>query len=142
MGRVRDSLWNQSIRISDELTRFTNLCSEVKRMHTYCEDRLKECDKETQDYLHKLELESLTSSEKAKIATALKRVRKERRYYKDRVESCQPLIEAIETNPCKIFINNLSGVVSKCKRVESYHTSRTYIPKVVKETWIEVKDPE
>lgn len=137
MRRVKDSLWNQSIRISDELTRFTNLCAEVRKMHTYCEERLRDCDKETQDYLHKLELETLTSSEKAKIATALKRVRKERRYYKDRVEACQPLIEAFETNPAKLFINNLSGVVSKCKRVEGYHASRTYIPKVVKETLIE-----
>ncbi len=142
MGRVRESLWNQSIRISDELTRFTNLCVEVRKMHTYCEERLRECDKETQDYLHKLELENLTSSEKAKIATALKRVRKERRYYKDRVEACQPLIDALETNPCKLAINSLSGVVSKCKRVEAYHLSRTYIPKVVKETWIEVNASE
>ena len=67
----------------EDFIRFHRLAMSQYR---YCTEQLKNCDKYTQDLLHKLELEDLTSSEKGKIATQLKYIRKDRRYYKDRVE--------------------------------------------------------
>lgn len=127
------SLWNMQVRVSEELTAFFNLCRETEKLFQYCQQKINELDKETQDWLHKLELDTLDSHEKAKIATQLKRCRKERRYYKDRLESVAPLRELLDNNPGKMFLNAVNGAIAKTKKVEEYHACRTYIPRVVKE---------
>ena len=50
-------------------------------------------DKLTQDYLHQLELDNLKCAERSKVATQLAICRKNRRYYKDKVEELQSLID-------------------------------------------------
>ena len=54
---------------------------------------LKKQEQLTQDYLHSLELDDLRYEERNKVATKLAINRKDRRYFKDRVEEYEPIVK-------------------------------------------------
>ena len=111
---------------------FLNFISEVESHYRYCVDEMTTQEKLTQDYLHNLELDNLNCSERSKIATKLSINRKDRRYYKDRVEELQPIVEFLSNQKNKDMINKLQQVLGEVRRAENYHKNRTYIPKVLK----------
>lgn len=85
----------------------------------------------TQDYLHKLELEGLNCRERSKIATQLVTNRQARRTYKDAVEELEPIVAFFEDPQNRRFINNLAQLLGQVRKVENYHKNRLYIPKVI-----------
>ena len=89
------------------------------------------CDKASQDLLHDLELGN--SKKVNGIAHQLSKVRKARRIYKDYIESCQPLIDLLETNEGKIFMKKLSECLGATRKIEKGFTNRKYFPRVIKE---------
>ena len=96
-------------------------------------DLLNRADKATQDILHKLELDSLSQSEKAKLATKLSNIRKDRRYYKDKVEALETLVGKFESwgqsfGGCINKLENISGVT---KRNYQNRNNRKYTPRVI-----------
>ena len=98
-------------------------------MYDYCLEQSETYDKLTSDFLHKFELDSLSSAEKAKLGTALKQHLKERRYYKDRVEELEPFIKLLNDNIGKAFVRDLTECLGKVRKQETYHNCRTYIPR-------------
>lgn len=88
-------------------------------------------DKLTQDYLHSLELNSLTYQERAKVATALKRCRQARRASKDTVEILAPLVEFLGTEKGKKLMDLTREVLGQTRRVEEKMERRIYIPRVL-----------
>lgn len=88
-------------------------------------------DKATQDIMHKLELEDLSYAENCKLMTKLKNIRKDRRYYKDRVEQYQVISDYYNAN--KKSVELLRQKLGEVRKVEEYHSKRTYTPKVLRE---------
>ena len=117
------------INLSDSITTFVQLINDAKSMYEYCLRHLETYDKLTSDFLHKFEIDSPSSSSKAKLSTALKRHLKERRYYKDRVEELEPFVKLINENSGKIFVRELTECLGKVRKQEAYHNCRTYIPR-------------
>lgn len=90
-------------------------------------------DRLTQDYLHKLELEKLNYSERAKIATKLSRCRQLRRQSKDTVEILEPLIAFIEGDKGKQMLNLMKEVLGQTRKVEGRMDNRVYRYRVIED---------
>ena len=118
---------------SEYIAEFLNFLSSVESSYEYCLGEMHLQDSLTQDYLHSLELDDLAYPERNKIATKLVVNRKDRRYFKDRVEEYEPVIKFMQDQKNKQVINQLKQVLGECRRVENYHKGRFYIPKVLKE---------
>lgn len=133
--------------VSRQIEQFLHFYTETNNQYLTAYAKVNECDKLTQDLLHKLELDNLSTPEKNKIATQLKYCRKDRRYWKDQVEELEPFIglfnnigyrignatidqNRIEHN--KKFINLLREALGQTRKQEAYHADRTYKPRVLK----------
>lgn len=118
---------------SDYITKFLNFISNAQSTYNDCVDEMKKQEQLTQDYLHSLELDDLRYDERNKIATKLATNRKDRRYFKDKVEEYEPIIKFLNEPKNKQLINQLKQVLGECRKMEGYHKDRFYIPRVLNE---------
>lgn len=86
-------------------------------------------DKLLQDILHKLELEDLNYSERAKLATQLKNSRKNRRKAKDTIEFTDAILEWLENN--KKPVEQLKQVLGKLRKIKEVQGARQYTPRIM-----------
>lgn len=133
------------MKVSKNIENFLNFYDAVKRDYDIAFEMVNQCDKLTQDLLHRLELESLSTSEKNKIATQLKYCRKDRRYWKDIVEEAESFVtmfnqtevslsdgkKKAEVEANRRFINMLRETLGKTRRQEGYHANRSYKPRII-----------
>lgn len=111
-----------------------DMMEEAARDYTWNAEQIVIMDKLTQDLLHKLELEDLTYSERAKIATQLKRCRKERRGHKDTVAVLEPLVTFLDTEKGRNLKNLLKEVLGRTRKAEERLENRVYLPRVLQES--------
>lgn len=118
---------------SEYLSEFLNFVSWAQSHYKFCSDEVNNQDKLTQDYLHSLELDDLKRGERSKVATKLMINRKDRRYYRDRVEELESIVQFFEEPQNKKVLDKLRQVLGSTRKAESYHKDRKYIPRVLKE---------
>ena len=133
------------MKTSKNIENFLNFYDAVKRDYDIAFEMVNQCDKLTQDLLHRLELESLSTGEKNKIATQLKYCRKDRRYWKDIVEEVESFVtmfnqteaslsdnkKKAEVEANRRFINMLRETLGKTRKQEGYHANRSYKPRII-----------
>ena len=110
---------------------FLDFIDNAKSEYNYNLEAMKNEERITQDYLHKLELEGLDYRERSKVATQLVANRQARRIYKDAVEELELIVEFFDEPQNKKVLNQLSQLLGQVRKVESYHERRFYIPKVI-----------
>lgn len=120
------------MKYSEKLSDFLNFVRLAQAEYKTSFDEVNIKDKQTQDYLHDLELSNLTYKERCKVATQIARCRKERRYYKDVSETLEPLVLFFEEPQNKKVLNELMQILGKMRKSEQYHENRNYIPRVNK----------
>lgn len=118
---------------SEHISEFLNFVAEAKSQYRFCSDEVDNQDKLTQDYLHSLELDGLKCNERSKLATKLAVNRKDRRYYKDRAEELEPIVQFFEEPQNKKVLDKMKQVLGVVRKSEAYHKDRKYIPRVLKE---------
>ena len=118
---------------SEYLSEFLNFVSEAQSQYRFCSEEVNNQDKLTQDYLHSLELDGLKCDERSKVATKLAINRKDRRYYKDRAEELEPIVQFFEEPQNKKVLDKMKQVLGATRKAEGYHKDRVYIPRVLKE---------
>lgn len=118
---------------SEYITEFLNFVDDAQTKYRIYNEEVNNQDKLTQDYLHKLELGELKSSERSKVATKLVVNRKDRRYYKDRVEEFKPIVDFFNDPYNKKVLDKMKQVLGACRKSEEYHKDRKYKPRVLKE---------
>ena len=118
---------------SNYLSEFLSFLSEAQSHYKFCVEEMETQDKLTQDYLHSLELDELKCKERSKLATQLSINRKDRRYFKDRIEELEPIVKFFEDTHNKKVLDKLTNVLGEIRKAERYHKHRTYIPKILKE---------
>lgn len=118
---------------SEQITNFLNFITAAQSHYKFCEEEMKKQEALTQDYLHSLELDGLNCSERSKLATKLATNRKDRRYYKDRVEELEPIVTFFADQQNKKMLDRLQQVLGQVRKQENYHKDRTYTPKILKE---------
>ena len=99
---------------------------DARKEFDYCYSKVNDLDYITQDYLHKLELEDLDYSERAKVATKIAKARKERRKCKNRAEELQPLVDYLTSDKGKTMLNSLREILGKTRKAEDRQKNRTY----------------
>lgn len=118
---------------SENISAFLNFVADAQSRYKFCRDELEIQEKLTQDYLHSLELDDLKCDERSKVATKLAINRKDRRYYKDRVEELEPIVQFFEEAQNKKVLDKMKQVLGAVRKSEAYHKDRKYIPRVLKE---------
>lgn len=135
-----------NLKVSKHIEDFVKFYNTAKSHYTYCRNKVNECDKLTQDLLHKLELDSIDRNEKSRITTQLKYCRKDRRYYKDRVEELEPFVKLFEDDKSSNSgqlntraVNQISNSLGQVRKQEEYHNNRTYKPRIIKDETTDVR---
>lgn len=119
------------IQHSQIIKTFLDFVDNARSEYNFNLEAMKNEERITQDYLHKLELEGLNCRERSKIATQLALNRQARRNYKDAVEELEPIVEFFEDPKNRNILNAMSQLLGQVRKVESYHQKRFYIPKVI-----------
>lgn len=118
---------------SEYISEFLKFISDAQSHYNFCYEEVNNHDKLTQNFLHSFELDGLKCNERSKLATKLETHLKDRRYYKDRVEELEPIVQFFEEPQNKKVLDKLKQVLGACRKAENYHKDRTYIPRVLKE---------
>lgn len=116
---------------SDTISEFLDFLRESADQYSAEYDNVHEKDLESQDLLHKLELQSLTYHQEAHLAADLKKVRAARRNSKDAVTVLEPIKEYCETNASTI--KSLERLLGEVRKAEKSLENRFYVPRVLKE---------
>ena len=116
---------------SEYITEFLNFIANAQSSYNFCYDEMKKQEQLTQDYLHSLELDELKCAERSKLATKLAICRKDRRYFKDRVEEYQPIVDFMADPSNKKVVDKLTQILGQCRKQENYHENRFYVPRVL-----------
>lgn len=120
-------------QFSKTLEDFAEMIRCAQSDYSWNSDEVNRLDRQTQDYLHRLELEDLDYSERAKIATALRNCRRLRRMSKDTVEVLEPFINFLNTDRGRNLINLTNEVLGQTRKVEERMKTRTYRYRVLEE---------
>ena len=133
------------LQASKKLESFLSFYNDAVNTYRYCYDKVNECDKLKCDILHKLELNLFVDrNEEKRLQTQLKYCLRDRRYYKDRVEELEPFVNLFLskekerdniTRSCTTAINHFKESLGGIRRAENYHASRTYKPRILKDTY-------
>ena len=113
--------------------------------YKYCYEKVNECEKLECDIKHKLELGQYEDNNAEKrLYTQLKYCLRDRRYYKDRVEELEPFVmlflskdkdKEVIVRQCSTAINQMRQSLGGVRRAETYHATRTYKPRIMKDTY-------
>lgn len=120
------------MKYSEKLSDFLNFIRLAQTEYKNAFDEVNTKDKQTQDYLHDLELGGLTYKERCKVATQIAKCRKERRHYKDVSETLEPLALFFEDPKNIKVLNELMQILGKMRKSEQYHENRNYKPRINK----------
>jgi hypothetical protein len=118
---------------SEVISTFLKLVDTIQKEYETAYEIVSEKDKELTDITHKAELNSLKQNEKAKLMTELQHNRRERRYWKNKVDEFAPLHELMSNSKeFKSTIAQLKQVLGKVRKAEEYLENRTYKPRAKK----------
>ncbi|MCM1271941.1 MAG: hypothetical protein NC247_15175 [Ruminococcus flavefaciens] len=120
-------------KVSEQIAQFISFLSNAESEYNCYLNEMSKQEQLTQDYLHSLELDPLNYSQRSRIATKLAVNRKDRRFYKDKVEEYKPVIDFLSDKNNRKIINQLKETLGKVRKAEKYHDNRIYVPKVLKE---------
>ena len=118
----------EKIKNSKKLEEFLNFNRQIITDYNYHIEALDLEDKRSQDLLHELELGP--GKNKDKIATQLKKSRKERRIHKDFIEVNEPLYKLITSAEYKIINHQLTDILGQMRKQEKHQQNRIYIPHI------------
>lgn len=119
-------------RVSEYISDFLNFVEQSKKDYTMAVNGEQRQNDLTQDIMHKIELEHLTYGDRAKIVTQLRKVRKDRRGYKDHMELLEPIIKYSEEN--KRAMELLKQLLGQVRKIETRHENRVYTPRIKQDT--------
>lgn len=107
---------------------FSKLSNLVSQYDVYF-DYVNKADLATNDLLHKLELGKIEEGEtKTKLFTQLTNIRKDRRFYKDKVEGLEPVITYYNNN--KNVLNQLKNILGTSNKKYNNRVYRKYKPRI------------
>lgn len=116
------------LKNSKKLEEFLNFSRQAITDYNYHSEALNLEDKRSQDLLHELELGP--GKNKDKIATQLKKSRKERRIHKDFIEINESFYKFITSPEGRITIHQFEDILGQMRKQEKHQQNRIYIPRI------------
>lgn len=120
-----------SMKLSNRVAIFLKFFDDTLSAYRFCSDELTRLEKEQNDLLHAIEFNPNGYKERNKLASKLEVVRKDRRFYKDRVEEIKALAEFAKDPANVKAVNMLKQALGQMRKEESYHEKREYWPRSV-----------
>lgn len=131
---------HKDMKASDQISTFLKFLEGIEKDYNWALEEESKADGESQDWLHQLELLSLSYHDQAKIARQLKECRIRRRMMKDTIQVYTPIVDFIESDKGKMLISQLQQVLGKVRKEERRLEERTYTPRVLsKEEFLTVQ---
>ena len=112
---------------SKVIEEFLNGLRDAEREYNWALEEEKNKNAETQDLLHRIELENDSYHDRARIAKALKNVRQERRRAKDTGTKTEAIVKWCEENSG--VIRSIEKLLGEVRKAERSTENRSYIPK-------------
>lgn len=123
----------KSEKQSDIISTFIKMNENVKKEYESALEIVNEKDKELSDLVHQAELNTLSQNEKAKAYTEISHNRRDRRYWKNKVDQFEPLYTFLSTSKeYKLSLEQLKQILGKVRKAEDYLENRKYKPKAKK----------
>ncbi len=111
---------------SAKIKRFLDFIEQSRRDYEFSSGLLVQYEKETQDILHFIELNSLKCDAVIDLALKLKTIRQERRKAKNTLQHLQPVIEFLNTNQSRDLIYKLQAILGDVRKAEKHTSTATY----------------
>lgn len=118
---------NKSMFYAEQFSQFMEFLRRCEADYSMAQSLQADAEAETQDILHKLELEEITYHEYARLSKVLKEVRIKRREAKDIAEQLEPLVDWEAQNSKSI--KELEKVLGEMRKAEKSKQNRHYNPK-------------
>mgnify|MGYP003291730709 CR=1 FL=1 len=116
-------------KVSLTIKEFLDAIAQYQVAYKEACDGIETAEKETQDYLHQLELGSAKA--RCKTATKLSQTRKRRRKYKDIITVLQPLMDWLDADGIKAINVLKSRTLGDTRKAEKSIENRQYFPRVI-----------
>ena len=114
---------------SESISGFLKFLRECEEGYGMAKDKEGETDRETQDILHRLELCDDGHDDTARLAVALREVRRERRMAKDRCAEAEPVICWLQRHGSKEAVKSLEQLLGDVRKAEARVENRGYVEK-------------
>ena len=117
--------------LSQQISSFLQLMEQAQKNYAYSAEDVQRMELLTQDYLHKLELQSCSYHTRTKVANAIRVCRTERRQHKDNAVILEPLVNFLQTEKGKLLISQLQQTLGAVRKAERATQNRQYHPRVL-----------
>ena len=119
--------------LSEKISEFLKELDRAKADFEFAQSELTRCEQLTQDYLHKLELESPQYHECARIGRAISQCRIDRRNAKDTIIRYQPIADFLDTERGKSAVGQFQQLLGALRKAERQTCNREYKPRILTE---------
>lgn len=103
--------------------------NKIDNYKTFCLSKVADCDRALSDIDHLLELTRLDGVKMVRVAAKRKEILLERRFYKDEVERCVAVSQAMPSS--QSIHGQLNQVRTKLKECEDHIVNREYTPRIL-----------
>ena len=103
-------------KLSQQISGFLQLMEQAQKSYTYSAEEVQRMELLTQDYLHKLELQSCSYHARTRVATAIRDCRAERRRHKDNTIILEPLVGFLQAEKGKLLFHSSSKRWALCAK--------------------------
>lgn len=108
---------------------FLAALNKVDNYKSFCQSKLAECDRALSDIDHLLELTKLDGVKMVRVTSKRKEILLERRFYKDEIERCLVVSQAMPSS--QNVHGQLNMIRAKLKECEEHITARAFTPRVL-----------
>lgn len=122
-----DNTLSPIMEYCDILEGFVNMANRVDQQNVYCSNKLSECDRKIQDFLHELRMPKRNAYEGFKLYQLGHNLEIQRQAYKDAIELLRPLAGFMNSN--RETIQRLQGILERCKGHQEVCENRIYVPR-------------
>lgn len=123
-------MWGgKQVKTSEKIKDFLDFVDACGSLNNTARENISIEEKRTQDLLHQIEFES-SSKRRGPIDTKLHRCRNKRRRYKDVFELTDDIVQFFQEPQHRKTLEQLRQLLGKVRKVERYHESRVYIPRI------------
>ena len=109
------------------LKAYVDLIENVQDQYSYCSNKLSECEKKRQDFLHEIGQPRKSASEGFKLYDIAHKVEVQRRAYKDSINILQPLVSL--ANKQRDVVYKIKETIEKLEIGKEARENRLYIPR-------------
>lgn len=109
------------------LEQFVEMANKVDSQHVYCNNKLGDCDRKIQDFLHELRMPKRNAYEGFKLYQLGHNLEIQRQAYKDALELLRPLASFVNAN--REIVPKLQKILEHQKTHQELRENRVYVPR-------------